>query len=287
MDKIIISGPSGSGKDTLIDAWMKINPRVKKVITATTRTPRYNEIDGVHYHFYTKSEMQERIDNGEFLEHMNVFGHIYGTPKSSVQQIVDDGDIAIIRIDFQGAMEIRPKLTDVRTVFILPPSLEELHLRLQKRGTDSAEKISERMDTAIAEIIASEYYDCQIVNDEINLAVEKLENISKGFLYKNQDLASHCVWLQHDEATHQKINQFLSLGDEMWRLTNILFRTKYQGENVGVIFNERGTLKVVYTDSDKLVRSFSIDYGSRGEMEVVTEFVRHLMEKSSKSVDSL
>lgn len=214
MNELIISGPSGAGKDTLIDMWIERNPRIKRVVTATTRAPRPNEVGGVHYHFYSHEEIQNRIDNDEFLEHMNVFGNIYGTPKSSVQSIVDNGDVAIIRIDVQGAIDVMPKLPNATTIFVLPPSLEELRRRLTERGTDSPEKIEERMDTAIAEIICSQLYDCQIVNDDRETAVQQLEDILSGQVYEDSDLAMKCMWMQHNERTHEKIDQFLALAAE-------------------------------------------------------------------------
>jgi guanylate kinase len=145
---------------------------------------------------------------------MDVFGNIYGTPKSSVQDIVQDGNVAIIRIDVQGAIDVMPKMPNATTIFILPPSLEELRRRLTERGTDSPEKIEERMDTAIAEIICSQFYDCQIINDDKQAAVQQLEDILSGQIYENSDLAMKCMWMQHNERTHEKIDKFLALAEE-------------------------------------------------------------------------
>lgn len=211
--KIIISGPSGAGKDTLIDMWIASNPRVKRAITATTREPRPGEIDGVSYHFYSMEEMQAKIANGDFLEHMDVFGNIYGTPKASVDAVVDAGGVAIIRIDVQGAMELIPKMEDAVSIFILPPSLEELRRRITLRKTDSPEKIEERMDTAVAEIICSYFYDHQIVNDQLVDALAQLEDILNGGEYESFDLPNRCMFMQHNERTHDKIDKFMALAE--------------------------------------------------------------------------
>lgn len=212
--KIILSGPSGAGKDTLIDMWAESNPRIKRAITATTRAPRAGEINGTSYHFYTMEEMEEKIANNEFLEHMNVFGNIYGTPRSSVDEVVAAGDIAIIRIDVQGAIELIPKMPDAISVFILPPSLEELQKRIKGRNTDTPEKIEERMDTAIAEIMCSYFYDHQIVNDDINVALSEIESILNGQTYESTVLADECMNMTLNQRTIEKIEKFLALADE-------------------------------------------------------------------------
>ena len=212
--KIILSGPSGVGKDTLIDAWIEFNPRVKKTITATTRPPRQGEINGVSYHFYSLEEMQLRIDNDEFLEHMNVFGHIYGTPKSSVDKVVAEGGVAIIRVDVQGALELIPKMKDAISVFILPPSMEELKKRIVGRKSESKEEIEERLNTASAEIMCSFFYDNQIINDDISEAIRQLEAMLSGEIFENVDLADECMRETLNEYTLTKMNSFLNLAEK-------------------------------------------------------------------------
>lgn len=207
--KIILSGPSGVGKDTLIDKWIERNPSVKRVVTATTREQRPGEIDGVSYHFYTVQEMEQRIANDEFLEYKNVFGNIYGTPKSSVDSIVNSGGVAIIRVDVQGAIELMLKMTDAITVFILPPSLEELNNRINERKTETKEKIKERMDTAVAEIACSVFYAHHVVNDDLSAAVDRLENILNGIDYKNLDLARSIGDSNHSKEANDKIREFM------------------------------------------------------------------------------
>lgn len=208
--KIILSGPSGAGKDTLIDLWTASNPQIKRAVTATTRAPRQGEVNGVDYHFYSMEEMKSKIANDELLEHMNVFGNIYGTPKSSVDDVCDSGCIPVIRIDVQGAIELIPKMPEAVSVFILPPSLVELRKRIEKRQTETPEKIEERMDTAIAEIMCSYFYDNQVVNDNLEDALQDLNFIIQGGERINTSLADECVCMELNERTIEQINCFLA-----------------------------------------------------------------------------
>lgn len=287
--KIILSGPSGAGKDTLIDLWTSINPQVKRAITATTRPPRQGEVDGVDYHFYTMEEMKSKIANNEFLEYMNVFGNIYGTPKSSVEAVCDMGCIPIIRIDVQGAIELIPKMTDVVSVFILPPSLEELRKRIVKRQTETPEKIEERMDTATAEIMCSYFYDNQIVNDNLEDSINDLNFILNGGEKINTDLADECLYMTLNQRTIEKIDFFLEQAENSGLTKNtkvkIIYETTYCGKPVGVKFSEQGRLQVVFLDKNEKF-SFSYHYGSSGEMDVITEFVKHLMKNPQNAVDN-
>lgn len=207
--KIILSGPSGAGKDTLIDLWTASNPQVKRAITATTRAPRQGEVNGVDYHFYSMEEMESKIANNELLEHMNVFGNIYGTPKSSVDDVCNSGFIPVIRIDVQGAIELIPKMPEATSVFILPPSLFELRARIEKRQTETPEKIEERMDTAIAEIMCSYFYDNQVVNDNLEEALQDLNFIIRGGERISTSLADECMGMELNQRTIEKINCFL------------------------------------------------------------------------------
>lgn len=212
--KIILSGPSGAGKDTLIDLWTEKNPQVKRAITATTRSPRPGEVDGVDYFFYSVDEMKSKISNNEMLEHMIVFDNIYGTPKSSVEKICEDGYVPVIRIDVQGAFELMPKITDATSIFILPPSLEELKRRITNRKTETPEKIEERLDVAIAEIMCSYFYQNQIVNNDINTALSNLNSILNGANFKETELADKCLCIELNQRTIEKINFFIALADK-------------------------------------------------------------------------
>ena len=213
--QIIISGPSGVGKDTLIDEWIKQNPLVKRAVTSTSRPPRDSEQDGIDYHFLSRSDMDKKIQNGEFLEHKEVFGELYGLPKGSVDTIVDAGGIAIIRVDVQGALELMPKMPSAHSIFILPPSLSELQKRIENRKSDTEEKIKERMDTAIAEIIFSCFYKNHIFNIHTPNAVRHLENVLKGWVYKTDLLTIECLSLKEQSAlTMEKLQIFSKLAKE-------------------------------------------------------------------------
>lgn len=174
---VIVSGPSGVGKDTVIDAWIAQNPRVQRVITCTSRQPRDGEVNGVHYHFFTPEEMQAKEAAGDFYEMKNVHGNFYATPKKGVQDILDAGGIAVLRIDTQGAIELMPKMPHAVTVFIDPPSFEELERRIRSRALDSEEVIQTRLKNARNEIACSLRYRHIVTNDVVEHAVRKLEYI--------------------------------------------------------------------------------------------------------------
>ena len=123
---IVISGPSGAGKGTICKALLEKHDDIFISVSATTRNPRVGEVDGVNYHFLTKEEFKQRIAEDDFLEHAEVYGNYYGTPKSSVEKMLDEGKNVILEIDIQGALKVKEKATDGVFIFILPPSMEEL-----------------------------------------------------------------------------------------------------------------------------------------------------------------
>jgi len=177
---VILSGPSGVGKDTLLEAWQAVNPLVERVVAACTRAPRPGEVNGVDYHFLTVAEFEAMIAEDAFLEHKRVYDNYYGTPLSDMERRLSEGKIAILKIDAQGAldaMKIRPEAV---TIFILPPSDEELERRIRQRGTDSEEQIQKRLASARWEIEQSEHYQHKVRNDEIEKAVLELEEIICG-----------------------------------------------------------------------------------------------------------
>lgn len=174
---VILSGPSGVGKDTVIDAWHSVNPLVKRVVAATTREPRAGELDGDAYHFKTRAEFDSMVENGEFLEHKLVHGNSYGTPLESVQRMLSAGHIVILKIDVQGALDARLKLPDVVSVFLLPPSWDELEHRIRGRGTDDEATIARRLANAREELSYADRYDHQVVNDQVSNVVATLQSI--------------------------------------------------------------------------------------------------------------
>ena len=123
---VILSGPSGVGKDTVIDAWKAADPRVERIVARTTRAPREYEVDGIDYVFLSTEKFLELADQGFFLEHKNVFDNYYGTPLGDMERVLNEGRIAVLKIDVQGALSVMPLRPDAITVFILPPSEEEL-----------------------------------------------------------------------------------------------------------------------------------------------------------------
>jgi len=152
------------------------NPRaIRKSVTATTRAPRPGEFDGVHYHFLSRENFEERRSRGEFLESADVYGNLYGTLREKVERTLRDGVSCLLEIDVQGAALVRASGVPVATVFLAPPSMEELERRLRHRGTEPEEVIRRRLDTARREMEERPKYDAVIVNDHIDAATERLE----------------------------------------------------------------------------------------------------------------
>ncbi len=174
---IVISGPSGVGKGTLVNLLIEANSSIAKVITCTTRAPRDGEINGVNYHFKTIQEFYQMIQSGEFLEYAEVHGKMYGTPLQDVNKIKGLGKDALLEIDVQGGVCVKEKLPDAIMIFIAPPSIDELERRLQGRATDSEETIALRIKNAVGEIEYIPKYDYLVVNADINTALEEIQAI--------------------------------------------------------------------------------------------------------------
>lgn len=174
---IVISGPSGVGKGTLVNLLIEANSSIAKVITCTTRAPRDGEINGVNYHFKTIQEFYQMIQSGEFLEYAEVHGKMYGTPLQEVNKIKGLGKDALLEIDVQGAVCVKEKLPDAIMIFIAPPSIDELERRLRGRATDSEETIALRIKNAVGEIEYIPKYDYLVVNADINTALEEIQSI--------------------------------------------------------------------------------------------------------------
>ncbi|MCH5195571.1 MAG: guanylate kinase [Oscillospiraceae bacterium] len=170
----VVSAPAGCGKDTILGELFKRTDTAGYAVSATTRAMREGEIDGVHYHFLSVDDFKEKIENGEVLEYTEYCGNFYGTLKKSVSDLLKQGKDAVLKIEVEGAMNIRKKFPDACLVFILPPSLEVLENRLRGRGTETEEKILERTAQAKTELKFAENYDYLIVNDDLNEAVEDL-----------------------------------------------------------------------------------------------------------------
>jgi guanylate kinase len=172
-----VSAPSGTGKTTLNGRLHNQHPDVEISVSLTTRPRRTGEVDGMHYHFVDRIEFQRHIDAGKMLEWAEVFGNLYGTSHSEIERITGRGHRVILEIDVQGWKTIKPKLPGAVSIFILPPSMEDLWKRLENRGTDSPAVRWKRFKTARDEIAAGRIYDYFIVNDELERAYSELESI--------------------------------------------------------------------------------------------------------------
>ena len=174
----VLSGPSGVGKDTVLATLSNIDTDFAICITATTRGMRTGEVEGSPYTFLTRTEFEDRIAAGDFLEFAEVNGgNLYGTPKSWVDQTLASGTDAILKIDVQGGKSIRSLVPDAILVFLAPPSLDELEVRLRSRGTETEDAIQVRLEDARTEIAASMGYDYIVVNDNIDAAADRLRCI--------------------------------------------------------------------------------------------------------------
>ncbi|OKP03582.1 guanylate kinase [Xenorhabdus eapokensis] len=178
----IVSAPSGAGKSSLIQALLKTQPMYDTQVSVshTTRQTRPGENHGEHYFFVTVDEFQNMINHDEFLEYACVFGNYYGTSRKVIEDTLASGVDVFLDIDWQGAQQIRQKMPTARSIFILPPSKEELLRRLRGRGQDSEEVIAKRMAQAIAEMEHYNEYDYVIINDDFNTALADLQSIIRS-----------------------------------------------------------------------------------------------------------
>jgi len=172
---IVISGPSAVGKGTICKELFKRNiENLELSVSATTRKPRPNEINGVNYHFIDEETFRKMVDHGEFLEYAQVYDNYYGTPKKYVIEKINQGKDVILEIDIQGAKQVRENYKDGIFIFIMPPSIKELKSRILKRGTEAQKDIEKRMKCAYEEIEQAKYYDYIVINDDLQNAVEKI-----------------------------------------------------------------------------------------------------------------
>lgn len=173
----IVAAPSGAGKTSLVNALVARDPKLEISVSFTTRAPRPGEQDGVHYHFTTPEVFRKRQALGEFLEHAEVFGNLYGTHRQTTMDILAAGRDVILEIDWQGARQIKAAFPDCDSVFVLPPSLVTLRERLGARAQDSAAVIQARMDNARDEISHCDEFDHVIVNDDFDTALHELRSV--------------------------------------------------------------------------------------------------------------
>lgn len=172
---IVITGPSGVGKGTIVQSLLQNHPELYLSVSATTRKPRPGEIDGQDYYFLSRAEFEQAIAKQELLEWAEYAGNYYGTPKATVQTQLDLGNWVLLEIEVVGAREIANIFPDALRIFILPPSLAELEQRIRQRGTNSEESIARRIAIAQAEIAASNEFDVVIINQDLAMALAEVE----------------------------------------------------------------------------------------------------------------
>ncbi|MGR0279011.1 guanylate kinase [Marinomonas dokdonensis] len=180
----ILSAPSGAGKSTLYKALLKQDEQVRISISHTTRAPRQGEEHGREYYFTDPESFLDMIAEDEFFEHAQVFDNYYGTSKASIFGMLEQGLDVILEIDWQGARQVRQLYPEAIGIFILPPSLKDLELRLNGRGTDSEDVIKRRMDKAISEMSHYHEYDFVIINDEFDTALSQMAGIFQAMRNK-------------------------------------------------------------------------------------------------------
>ena len=171
---LVVSGPSGAGKDTVVAHMRAAHPEVDISVSATTRAMRPGEQDGVDYHYLTRAQFEDKIARGEMLEHTCYCGNCYGTPKSEIDDNIANGTSVVLVIEVQGAGNVKRLYPECTTVFIQPPSMEELERRLRGRGTESEQSIAGRLARAREEMALAPSYDYTLVNDDADACAERL-----------------------------------------------------------------------------------------------------------------
>ncbi len=174
---VIISGPSGAGKNTVYDELVKKDSRIAQTVSVTTRAPRSTESDGVDYYFVTKDKFNELIEADEFIEYVQYGENYYGTLKSEVKRLSDEGNIVVLVIEVRGAANIKNAFPDSKSIFLMPSSVDELIRRIRKRGENSESEIQTRIDIALSELTMKDNYDYCVFNDELETCVDEVYKI--------------------------------------------------------------------------------------------------------------
>ena len=173
----VLAAPSGAGKTSLVNALVESEPDLRFSVSHTTRQPRRGEVDGVNYFFVSPEEFAQMIAAGDFLEHAEVFDNMYGTSRAAVEQLLQQGLDVLLEIDWQGAAQVRRAMPDSRSVFILPPSREELERRLRTRATDSDAVIQRRLRDSTSDMRHWAEFDYVIINDDFQQALAEISDI--------------------------------------------------------------------------------------------------------------
>ena len=185
---IVISAPSGAGKTTLCSELQRRKPHIKFSVSCTTRPKRDHEVDGVNYHFLSEHEFMEKVQNNEFIEFENVHGYFYGTLRKTLEEALTQQEIILFDVDVNGAMTIKNNYSDnTCTIFILPPSLDDLKKRLIQRDSETEERINKRLERTAQEMEYKDKFDACIINDDLAIAAEELNKLitkqNKGVVY--------------------------------------------------------------------------------------------------------
>jgi guanylate kinase len=176
----VISAPSGAGKTSLVKALLDGDPGIRFSTSFTTRRPRVGEVDGRDYHFVTPERFEAMLESGAFLEHALVFDHRYGTGREEVERLTAEGCDVVLEIDWQGAQQVRARMPECISVFVLPPSLAELERRLRGRSTDCEQTIRRRLGDALADMTHWSEFDYAVINDDFDTALAQLRMIVAG-----------------------------------------------------------------------------------------------------------